>query len=43
MKKTLLTLLIILFSSSLFAEVNEPGAGKINYFAEQALGAYETN
>ena len=31
MKKILLILFITLFSSSLFAEVNEPGSGKINY------------
>ena len=32
MKKILLILFITLFSSSLFAEVNEPGSGKINYW-----------
>ncbi len=32
MKKILLILFILLFSSSLFAEINKPGSGKINYW-----------
>ena len=31
MKKILLILFIILFNTSLFAEINQPGSGKINY------------
>ena len=30
-RNILLTLIITLFTSSLFAEINEPGSGKINY------------
>ena len=34
MKKVLLILFIILFNTSLFAEINEPGSGKINYWSD---------
>ena len=32
MKKIFLILLTLLFSTSLFAEINKPGSGKINYW-----------
>ena len=32
MKKVLLILFITLFNTSLFAEINEPGSGTINYW-----------
>ena len=32
MKKVLLILFITLFNTSLFAEINEPGSGIINYW-----------
>ena len=34
MKKVLLILFITLFNTSLFAEINEPGSGKINYWSD---------
>ena len=34
MKKVLLILFIILFNTSLFAEINEPGSGIINYWSD---------